>query len=77
MCEMTVCNYIVRHLMNDEPTKAAALFSFIELYSDFQLNVKLSDYNFTVLVHSQRSHSVIFSCSYQRKSSKSNFILLA
>ena len=38
---------------------SAAPLGFTELYSEFQLIVYLSVCNFTVLFHSQRSHSVV------------------
>lgn len=41
--------------------ESAALLGFMELYSDFQLTVKLSDLTFTVLLHSHRRHNIYFS----------------
>ncbi len=42
----------------------------MEIYSEFQLIVYLSDHNFTVLVHSQRSHNVVFSCAQPAQQEK-------
>ena len=49
---------------------SAAPLGFTELYSEFQLIVYLSGCNFTILVHSQRSHSVVLGRSRQLFSEK-------
>ena len=63
MYELSVCNVLVV-ARSDEPKRiisdSAAPLGFTALHIKFQLIVYLSGCNFTILVHSQRSHSVVF-----------------